>query len=54
LADKNNDMVSQEIYHVGYSSSFSDTDVKQHWAWIILGWDSLQGISGSVGTIAVV
>jgi hypothetical protein len=26
------------------------TKVKQHWAWIVLGWETLQGISGSSGT----
>ncbi len=28
----------------------SNTEGKQHWAWIILGWETLQGISGSAGT----
>jgi hypothetical protein len=35
-------------------SSQLKTEVKQHWAWIILGREALQGISGSAGTIAVV
>ncbi len=40
----------QRIYHVGYTSSHLNTEVNQHWAWIILGWETLQGISGSAGT----
>jgi hypothetical protein len=40
----------QWIYHVGYTSSHTNTEVKQHWAWIILGWETLQRISGSAGT----
>jgi hypothetical protein len=40
----------QRIYHVGYTSYHSITEVKQHWAWIIHGWETLQGISGSAGT----
>jgi hypothetical protein len=34
----------QQIYHVGYTSSHSNTEVKQHLAWILLGWETLQGI----------
>ncbi len=30
----------QRIYHVGYTSSHSNTEVKQTWTLIILGWDS--------------
>jgi hypothetical protein len=37
----------QQIYHVGYTRYHSNTEVEQHWTWIILGWDSLWGISGS-------
>ncbi len=40
----------QRIYHVGHTSSHSNTEVKQHWAWILLGWETLQGIPGSAGT----
>ncbi len=40
----------QRINHVGYTSSHLNTEVKQHWAWILLGWETLQGISGSAGT----
>jgi hypothetical protein len=29
----------QRIYHVKYTSSHTNTEVKQHWAWIILGWE---------------
>jgi len=29
-----------------YTSSRLNTEVKQHWAWIILGWVTLQGMSG--------
>ncbi len=32
-----------QIYHVGYTSSHSNTEVKQHWAWIILGWETPPG-----------
>jgi hypothetical protein len=39
----------QRIYHVGHTSSHSNTEVKQHWAWILLGWETLQGIPGSAG-----
>ncbi len=42
--------VCQQIYHVGYTSSNSNTEVKQHWAWIKLGWETLQRISGSAGS----
>ncbi len=42
--------LSAEFYHVGYTSSHSKTEVKQHWAWILLGWETLQGIPGSAGT----
>ena len=42
----------QRSYHVGYTSSHLNTEVKQHWAWIVLGWETLQGISGSAGTAA--
>ncbi len=42
--------LSADFYHVGYTSSHSYTEVKQHWAWIILGWETLQGIPGSAGT----
>jgi hypothetical protein len=40
----------QRIYHVGYTSSHSITEVKQHWAWLLLRWENLQGIPGSAGT----
>ncbi len=43
--DKISLVVSGFTYHVGYTSSHSNTEVKQHWAWIILGWETLQGIS---------
>ncbi len=36
-------MLDTPIYH-------SNTEVKQHWAWILLGWEILQGIPGSAGT----
>ncbi len=42
--------MSADFYHVGYTSSHSNTEVKQHWAWILLGWETLQGIPGSAGT----
>ncbi len=45
-----NNCLRQQIYHVGHTSSHLNTEVKQHWAWIILGWETLQGISGSAGT----
>ncbi len=45
-----NKSFSQRIYHVGYTSSHMNTEVKQHWAWILLGWETLQGIPGSAGT----
>jgi len=38
----------------GYTSSHFNTKVKQHWARIILGWETLQGISGFDGTTMVV
>ncbi len=41
--------LSQRIYHVGCTSSHLNTEVKQHWAWILLGWETLQGIPGSAG-----
>ncbi len=41
---------SADFYHVGNTSSHSNTEVKQHWAWILLGWETLQGIPGSAGT----
>ncbi len=34
----------QQMYHVGYTSSHLNIEVKQHWAWIILEWETLQGI----------
>jgi hypothetical protein len=37
------------LYNTG---SHSNTEVKQHKAWIVLGWETLQGISGSAGTAA--
>jgi hypothetical protein len=37
-------------YHVGYTRSHLNTEVKQHWVWIVLGWETLQGNSDSVGT----
>jgi hypothetical protein len=40
-----------QIYHVGYPCSHLNTEVKQHWAWIMLGWDTFKGISGSAGTL---
>ncbi len=48
--EKVNKINSQQIYHVDYTSSHSSTEVKQHWALIILGWETLLGISGSAGT----
>jgi hypothetical protein len=36
---------SQQIYHVGYTSSHLNTEVKQQ----LLGWETLQGIPGSAG-----
>jgi len=36
--------MSADFYHVGYTSSHSNTEVKQHWAWLLLGWETLQGI----------
>ena len=44
-----NHSLCQWIYHVGYTSSHTNTEVKQHWAWILLGWETLQGIPGSAG-----
>ncbi len=41
---------NQWIFHVGYTGSHLNNEVKQHRAWIILGWETLQGISGSAGT----
>ncbi len=41
---------SADFYYVGYTSSHSNTEVKQNWAWILLGWETLQGIPGSAGT----
>jgi hypothetical protein len=41
---------SQQSSHVGYTSSHSNTEVKQHWTCIVLGWETLQIISGSAGT----
>jgi hypothetical protein len=38
---------NQQSCHVGYTSSHSNTAVKQHWACIALGWESLESISGS-------
>ncbi len=43
-------ILTADFYHVGYTSSHSNTEVKQHWAWILLGWETLQGIPGSAGT----
>jgi hypothetical protein len=45
-----NNHYRQRIYHVQYTSSHSNTEVKQHWAWIILGCETLKGISSSAGT----
>ncbi len=44
-----NNLSRQRIYHVVYTSSHSNTEVKQHWAWILIGWETLQGIPGSAG-----
>jgi hypothetical protein len=41
-------------HHVGYTSSRLNTEVKQHCAWIILGFETLQGILASAGTAVVV
>jgi hypothetical protein len=30
----------QQIYHVGYTLSHSNTEVKQPWAKIVLGWET--------------
>jgi hypothetical protein len=43
-------VLSADFYHVGYTSSHTNTEVKQHWAWILLGWETLQEIPGSAGT----
>ncbi len=47
LSSLQNKRHCQQIYHVGYTSSYLNTLVKQHWAWIILGCETLQGILGS-------
>ncbi len=47
LSSLQNKRHCHQIYHVGYTSSYSNTLVKQHWAWIILGWETPQGFSGS-------
>jgi hypothetical protein len=39
------------IFHVGCTSSNLNTEVKQDWAVIILGWETLHGISGFAGTV---
>jgi hypothetical protein len=41
-------------YHVGYTNSHSNTEVKQHWAWIIFEWETLQEFPGSPDVSAVV
>ncbi len=33
----------KRFYNIGPSSHLN-TEVKQHWAWITLGWEALQGI----------
>jgi len=40
--------------HVGYTSFLSNTKVKQHWGWIILGWETYQRIPHSACNAGVV
>jgi hypothetical protein len=47
-------VIHQYIYHVGYTSSHSNYEVKEHWTRTILGWETLPEMTGSDGTIAVV
>jgi hypothetical protein len=39
------------VCHVGYTSSHSSTEVKQLWAWIGVGWETLQRILSSARTL---
>ncbi len=45
---------SQPVYHVGYTSSHSNIKVQQNRASLVLGWETIQGISGSAGAAVVV
>jgi hypothetical protein len=42
--------VGQWIFPVLYTISHLNTEVNQHWAWLVLEWETLQGISGSAGS----
>ncbi len=50
LVSLNVTTTKKTILHVGYTSFHSNFEVKQHWAYIVLGQETLQRISGSAGT----